>query len=119
MMNDTLKEYLSCSFCQYFLLISFLVGAYRISMFLFKLIAPLLTSRLDLKKRYNGGWALITGGSEGIGFAIAEELAKEGFHLILVSRNMSKLESAKEKLSSLNTNIQIVIKSIDFERITS
>ena len=100
-----MKEYLSCSFCQYFLLISFLVGGFRLLMLLFRLVAPLLTPRLNLKKRYNGGWALITGGSEGIGLAIAEELAKEGFNLILVSRNMDKLESAKTKLSSLNTNI--------------
>ena len=47
--------------------------------------------RLNLLKRYGGGWALVTGGSEGIGFAIAEELAKEGFNIVLVSRSKEKL----------------------------
>jgi len=35
---------------------------------------------------------LITGGSKGIGFAIAEEFAKHGHHLILVARNVNELK---------------------------
>ena len=41
---------------------------------------------------------LVCGGSQGIGFAIAEELAIMGANCILVARNKSKLESAVQQL---------------------
>jgi len=51
---------------------------------------------MDLKLK--GRSALITGGSKGIGFAIAQFLAAEGCKLILVSRTETDLKSAKERL---------------------
>jgi short-subunit dehydrogenase len=43
------------------------------------------------KEKY-GPWALIVGGSEGIGRALAEKLAADGMHLILVARKRQALE---------------------------
>ena len=51
---------------------------------------------MDLKLK--GRSALVTGGSKGIGFAIAQFLAAEGCHLTLVSRTEHDLKSAKERL---------------------
>ena len=45
-------------------------------------------------------YALIAGGSRGIGFAIAEALAKRGYNLILIARNMDGLLAAKNKLEA-------------------
>ena len=45
-------------------------------------------------------WTLITGGSNGIGLAFAEELASANHNLILVSRNNEKLLKEVEKLTS-------------------
>jgi uncharacterized protein len=46
-------------------------------------------------------FALIAGGSKGIGYAIAEALAKRNFNLILIARHMDSLIAAKNKLESL------------------
>ena len=45
--------------------------------------------------------ALITGGSSGIGLAIARMLREEGFGLTLVSRRREKIEAAAEELGAL------------------
>lgn len=44
--------------------------------------------------------ALVTGGSRGIGFAIAEDLLKAGAEVLITGRNKSDLESACNKLNS-------------------
>ncbi|MEM4739087.1 MAG: SDR family NAD(P)-dependent oxidoreductase, partial [Acidilobaceae archaeon] len=51
---------------------------------------------MDLGLR--GKLALITGGSSGLGFASAFELALEGCDIILFSRDKSKLEVAKSSI---------------------
>ena len=51
--------------------------------------------------------AVITGGSDGIGLGIAHSFAKNGANLVLVGRDMAKLEIAKEELLNYETNIFI------------
>lgn len=50
-------------------------------------------------------YALVTGGSEGIGAAIAHMLVRHGFHVILIARDLIKLEAAREKLASEHVSI--------------
>ncbi len=48
-----------------------------------------------------GKVALVVASSQGLGKAIAAELAKEGTHVMLTSRNEEKLQQAREELNSL------------------
>lgn len=55
---------------------------------------------------------LITGANTGIGFATAEQLVKQGQHVILACRNPQKAQDAQNKLHSLNQG-QVDLISLD------
>ena len=48
-----------------------------------------------------GPWALVMGGSEGLGFALAGELARRGMNLILAARRPDVLEAAAAQLRTV------------------
>ncbi len=55
---------------------------------------------------------LITGANTGIGFATAEQLVKQGQHVILACRNPQKAQEAQNKLRSLDQG-QVDVVSLD------
>src|SRR5260221_8674837 len=44
--------------------------------------------------------ALVTGGSRGIGAAIVQRLAKDGFHVVAVARTLDKLQAVCDQIKS-------------------
>lgn len=52
---------------------------------------------MNLKQHY-GDWALVTGGTSGIGAALVRKLAAEGLNIITVARNQQKLDTQAESL---------------------
>lgn len=53
----------------------------------------------DLAKKYNAKWAVVTGGSSGIGLAIAERLAEQGVSVVIVAVGDAVLEKAVTSLA--------------------
>ncbi|HSQ03660.1 MAG TPA: short-chain dehydrogenase/reductase, partial [Burkholderiales bacterium] len=66
---------------------------------------------LDLK----GRTALITGGSRGIGLAVACRLAVEGCHLHLAARSAADLETARNKIVEAH-RVNVTIHPVDLSR---
>ena len=61
-------------------------------------------------------YALIAGGSKGIGYSIAEALAKRKYNLILIARNRDSLVAAKNKLEgAYGVHVEILVKDLAFE----
>ena len=51
-------------------------------------------------------WAVVTGGSDGIGLAIAKNLAARGFNIVVVGRNITKVHQKLKEIQQVNQNIQ-------------
>ena len=70
------------------------------------------SSSNNRKARY-GGWALVTGGSSGIGRGFAEVLAKDGFDVVLVARDQAKLaETAGDLAARYGVKTRIVAQDL-------
>jgi NAD(P)-dependent dehydrogenase (short-subunit alcohol dehydrogenase family) len=61
---------------------------------------------MDLQLK--GKRAIVTGGSRGIGFAIAEALAQEGVDVAVVSRSSEQLQQAAARLAAHGTRVVAV-----------
>ncbi|MEP7141934.1 MAG: SDR family NAD(P)-dependent oxidoreductase, partial [Ferruginibacter sp.] len=63
--------------------------------------------------RLDGPYALVAGGSKGIGYAIAEALARRGYNLILIARHADSLNSAKIKLeSTYQVHVEVLVHDL-------
>ncbi|KDQ60065.1 hypothetical protein JAAARDRAFT_32442 [Jaapia argillacea MUCL 33604] len=58
----------------------------------------LFTSGIDRYRHGEESWALVTGGSDGIGKGLCEVLASKGFNVFIHGRNQTKLVSVLEEL---------------------
>jgi 17beta-estradiol 17-dehydrogenase / very-long-chain 3-oxoacyl-CoA reductase len=82
---------------------------FRILSNIWKYLRPLP----NFKALYPSSWAIITGGTSGIGLAIAHELAKNGLNLILLARNSENLQQTAETLMSTYPNSKVIWVSLD------
>ncbi|GFY52139.1 very-long-chain 3-oxoacyl-CoA reductase [Trichonephila inaurata madagascariensis] len=114
MMSSTLNVILNNPFLKW-------VGLLVVSIKISKLSLIILRKSYFRVKRfcgYNpwgniGKWAVVTGGSEGIGKAYAEELAARGLNVCLISRNIEKLNSVAKEIAE-NYKVSTKTISVDF-----
>jgi len=74
----------------------------------------------DFKGKY-GPYALVAGGSDGLGHAFAEAIAKRGLNLVLIARNKERLEATATKLHEAYgvDVIYLVADLSDYENVKS
>ena len=63
----------------------------------------------NLYKKYGSqegsSWAVVTGGSDGIGLELCNQLGEQGFNICIISRNMEKIEQKIAELRTSHPNI--------------
>jgi 17beta-estradiol 17-dehydrogenase / very-long-chain 3-oxoacyl-CoA reductase len=82
--------------------ITFAIGAFFVLRWLYRIARTIQQIKFGTKvtvERYGkGSWAVVTGCTDGIGKAFALELASRGFNLVLISRNIDKLNATSKEV---------------------
>ena len=60
----------------------------------------------------NNRYALITGGTSGIGYELAKLFAEDGYNLIIVARDENELNQKKVEFSALNIDVVTISKDL-------
>jgi len=92
------------------------IGAFVVVTILFKFLKGVFRCFLRPGKAMTkfGAWAIVTGATDGIGFAMACELAKKGCNILLISRSQDKLDQCANEIRTKFTKIQVKVCAIDF-----
>ncbi len=90
--------------------IIFSIGALIFLIYTIKLLMFIVMNcrcKQDLLQKYGTSktFAIVTGGSDGIGLALCHELASQGFNICLVSRNQEKIDA---KLLEIKANYPLI-----------
>jgi len=84
--------------------------------FLLTIILPgIPLTKFGAKK---GAWAVVTGATAGIGLEFSLQLARAGFNVFLVSRDLAKLHSVAANIEQSNPKIKTKIHAIDLANAT-
>jgi len=71
------------------------------------------------KVKDDGTWAVITGGSDGIGFELCKQMADQGFNTVMMARNQDKMDVRVKELSESYPDVQHASVKVDFSKLKS
>ena len=78
------------------------IGAYQFAWWVVRLLLSFWRTFMGTEcttERYGeNSWAVVTGSTDGIGKACAKHLARQGFNIVLISRNLQKLNNTAKEL---------------------
>jgi 17beta-estradiol 17-dehydrogenase / very-long-chain 3-oxoacyl-CoA reductase len=74
-------------------------------------LSQLLGHNVNIRKL--GKWAVVTGATDGIGLAYCREIAKRGLNVVLISRNLERLQNSAKSLQA-DYSIETKIIQMDF-----
>jgi len=86
---------------------------YRLLKYLYYLLVTFGFKNYVEFKKY-GSWAVVTGGTNGIGKALANQLASKGVNIIIISRDNSKLKQTAAEIERKH-NIEVKTLQVDFK----
>lgn len=66
-----------------------------------------------MQSTYNGRVAVVTGGSSGVGLAVAEQLLQEGADVAICGRDTTRLQNAAEYLGKVSSSAKIMAVRCD------
>lgn len=91
--------------------------AYKFGNFAYGLVKPCLRCGANLKKRYGAGYAVVTGATGGLGLGYAQEFARRGINVLLVSRTESKLKACQADLKKKYPGVEVDYVTADFSNL--
>lgn len=99
-----------------FILAAACFGFINLSKFLLKILLTTWSTFIRPEKdlRSYGSWAAITGSTDGIGKAIAFDIAARGLNLVLIGRNPSKLEATSREIRQIHGEVKVKTVTVDF-----
>lgn len=119
----------SSVFHKHFGTLAYIIGAITILSYglrLWKLfyrqwVRPLFQSHTRMFKKYGGeeSWAVVTGGSDGIGLAMCHNLAGQGFNICIVARNEAKMVEKLTQIKKDYPKIKTMYIVSDFSKLTT
>ncbi|RLN55004.1 hypothetical protein BBJ29_007391 [Phytophthora kernoviae] len=99
--------------------ISAAVGCLVLGRLALQLFGSLYTFFLRPGKKLKsfGQWGVVTGATDGIGKALAMELARKGMNVVLMSRTQQRLEDVRTEILNKYPKVQVEILAVDFNRV--
>ncbi|CAG0914102.1 unnamed protein product [Notodromas monacha] len=71
--------------------------------------------RIEYVRKF-GRWAVVTGATDGIGRCYAEELARRGMNIVLISRTLEKLQKVAAEIAE-KAEVEVMYVVADFRRV--
>lgn len=71
----------------------------------------------NLKKRYDAEWALVTGGSSGIGLSLTNRLAQQGLNVVVAAFPDKLMEEAQKTLPKKYPSVKFVFVPVNLAEV--